>query len=331
MEKRMFRAVVAFFLCLLLAPPVLHAAPPSGSAVVTFGSFSEREGVLFVAEDQGFFRKYGLDVKLVHVRSGPIGLSALSAGESQFYNGSATGAILGAAAGGLDLVFVAGLINKLTGAFVVNPAIKTPEDLKGKNIGVQSMGGGIWMFTMLAFDHWGLDPKRDNINFRIIGDEAVLAQALANRVIDGSYMGYTFASILERQGFRILADCAKLGIPYQGTGIMARRSYIRAAPDTTEKLLRALIDAIKFIQEPANQAQATKSLAKGLRLSRVEDAAEGYGRMVTMYERRISPNVEGVRNAVRLLGSVNEKIGRLKAEDLIDDSFVKKLEQEGRF
>jgi NitT/TauT family transport system substrate-binding protein len=330
MEKRMFRAVVAFFLCLFLAP-VLHAAPLSGSAVLTFGSFSEREGALFVAEDQGFFRKYGLDVKLVHVRSGPVGLSALSAGESQFYNGSATGTILGAAAGGLDVVFVAGLINKLTGAFVVNPAIKTPEDLKGKNIGVQSMGGGIWMFTMLVFDHWGLDPKRDNINFRIIGDEAVLAQALANRVIDGSYLSYTFASILERQGFRILADCAKLDIPYQGTGIMARRSYLNAAPDTTEKLLRALIDAIKFIQEPANQARATKSLAKGLRLSRVEDAADGYGRMVTMYDRRISPNVEGVRNAVRLLGSVNEKIRRLKAEDLIDDSFVKKLEREGRF
>ena len=187
------------------------------------------------------------------------------------------------------------------------------------------------MFTMLVFDYWGLDPKRDNINFRVIGDESVLTQAIANRVIDGAYLSYTFASILERQGFRILADCAKLGIPYQGTGILARRSYINAAPDTAEKLLRALVDAISFIQEPANKAQATKSLAKGLHLPRVEDAAEGYGRMVGMFDRRIYPNIEGIRNAIRLLGTVNEKIRRLKAEDLVDDSFVKKLEQEGRF
>jgi hypothetical protein len=34
---------------------------------------------------------------------------------------------------------------------------------------------------------------------------------------------------------------------------------------------------------------------------------------------------------IRLLGKNNEKIRRLKAEDLVYDSFVKKLETEGRF
>jgi len=327
----MILAVIGFFLLLSFTPVSIRAASSPASAVVTFGSFSEREGALFVADDQGFFRKYGLDIKLVHVRSGPIGLSALSAGESQFYNGSATGTTLGASAGGLDAVFIAGLINKLTGAFVVNPVIKSPADIKGKNIGVQSMGGGIWMFTMLTLDHWGLDPKRDNINFRVIGDESVLAQALANRVIDGCFLSYTFASILERQGLRILADVEKLNIPYQGTGILARRSYVNSAADTTEKFLRALVEAMGFLQQPANKAETIKSLAKGLRLPRVEDAAEGYGRMITMYDRRIYPNLEGLRNAIRLLGTVNEKIRRLKAEDLVDDSFVRKLEREGRF
>lgn len=328
MKKKLVFLIVVFFICLSLGPPALHAVSPSGSVVLTFGSFSEREGALFVAEDQGFFRKYGLDLKLVHVRSGPVGLSALSSGESQFYNGSVTGTTLGAAAGGLDAVFIAGLINRLTGAFVVNPVIKTPADLKGRNIGVQSMGGGIWMFTMLTFDHWGLDPKRDNINLRVLGDETVLAQAVASRTVDGSYLSYTFASILERQGFRVLADCGKLGIPYQGTGIMARRSYVNAAPDTTEKLLRALAEAIAFIQEPANKARVIKSLAKGLHLPRAEDAAEGYARMANLYDRRISPNVEGIRNAIRLLGTVNEKIRRLKAEDLVDDRFAKKIYNE---
>lgn len=331
MANRAILPAIGFFLLFCVFPVETQAAPPSAATVVTFGSFSEREGALFVAEDQGFFRKYGLDVKLVHVRSGPIGLSALSAGETQFYNGSVTGTTLGAVAGGLDTVFIAGLVNKLTGAFVVNPAIKTPADLKGKNIGVQSMGGGIWMFTMLVFDHWGLDPKRDNINFRVIGDEAVLAQAVASRVIDGSYLSYTFASILERQGFRILADCAKLGIPYQGTGIMAKRSYVNAAPDVTEKFLRALVESIGFIQEPANKTRAMKSLAKGLHLSRAEDAAEGYERMAAMYDRKIYPNVEGIRNAIRLLGTVNEKIRRLKAEDLVEDRFIRKIESERGF
>src|SRR3990172_6905633 len=291
MRDQMIFAVIGFFLLLSFTPVSKKAAPPPASAVVTFGSFSEREGALFVADDQGFFRKYGLDIKLIHVRSGPIGLSALSAGESQFYNGSVTGATLGSNAGGLDAVFIAGLINKLTGAFVVNPVIKTPADLKGKNIGVQSMGGGIWMFTMLTLDYWGLDPKRDNINFRVIGDESVLAQAVANRVIDGCFLSYTFASILERQGFRVLADVGKLGIPYQGTGIIARRSFVNASPDVAERVLSALVEAIAFILEPNNKAAVMRSLAKGLRLPRFEDAAEGDERAITLYERRIYPNV----------------------------------------
>ena len=70
---------------------------------------------------------------------------------------------------------------------MVNPAIKTPSDLKGKNIGVQSMGGGIWMYTMLALDHWGLDPERDKIKFRVIGDQPVIVQALATGTIHGAF------------------------------------------------------------------------------------------------------------------------------------------------
>jgi hypothetical protein len=50
-----------------------------------------------------------------------------------------------------------------------------------------------------------------------------------------------------------------------------------------------------------------------------------------LYDRRIYPRVDGVRNVIRLLGATNEKIRRLKAEDLVDDRFVKKLEKEGRF
>jgi len=47
--------------------------------------------------------------------------------------------------------------------------------------------------------------------------------------------------------------------------------------------------------------------------------------------RRIYPTVEGVRNVIRLLGLTNEKIRKLKAEELVDDRVVRKLEKEGKF
>jgi NitT/TauT family transport system substrate-binding protein len=298
--------------------------------VITFASFNERTvGALLVAQDQGFFAKQDLDVKIVNVRSGPVSLAALAAGESNFHTGSSTGATLGAFAGGLDAVFVAGLVNRLTGTFMVAPTIKTPADLRKKRVGVQSMGGGLWMNAMLALDHWGLDPSRDNISFRIIGDESVVAQAIASGIVDGAYLSYTFASVLKRQGYRMLADLADLNIPYQSTGLMARRNFVQASPDVVEKVLRAVVEAIMFIQNPANKPAVMKTLAKGLRLDKVEETAEGYEVMRTLYERRIYPNVAGIRNVIRLLGPTNAKLANLKAENVVDDRIVKKLDQEG--
>lgn len=234
-------------------------------------------------------------------------------------------------AGGLDGVFVAGLVNRLTGTFVVHPQIKTPAQLKGRNIGVQSIGGGIWMITMLVLDHWGIEAKRDGINLRIVGDEAVLAQALATNLIEGTYLGYTFGALMKRQGFNVLADLASLKIPYQSTGVFVRRSFLKSSPETVEKVLRAMTQATAYIEKPENKTSVMTSLHKGLRLARFQDAEEGYELMRTLYERRIYPNAEGIRNAIRLLGTSNEKIRQLKAEDLVDDRLVRKLEKEGAF
>lgn len=331
MRTQSRRSILVLLLSLALTPQLSEAAAPFTRVMMTTGAFSEREGAVFVAQEQGFFRKYGLDVRFVHVRSGPVGMAALASGETQLHVGSVTGATLGAVAEGSDAVFVAGLINKLTGAIVVSPKIKSPSDLKGKALGVSSASGGSWVFTMLALEHWGLDPKRDGITIRIVGDDSVRAQAIMAETIDGAQMGYTFASKLTRQGYPMLADLAKLPIPYQGTGVITRRSFIASSPDTVESVLRGLVEAIAFIQEPSNKAAVMKSLARGLRLPRVEDAAQGYDSLVTFYERRIYPNVEGIRNLIRLLGPMNEKIRRLKAEDLVDDRFVRKFEKEGRF
>jgi len=326
-----FIARAGLLLALLLAAAPSFAATPLTRVVMTTGSFAEREGVVYVAQDQGFFKKYGIDLSFVQVRSGPVGMAALASGESQFHWGSVTAANLGAIAEGADIVFIAGFINKLTGAFVVNSKIKTPQEIKGKTLGVNSLSGGGWMFTMLALDHWGLDPKRDNIQIRALGSDGVRSDALSSGVIDGCQIGYTFASLLQNKGFRVLADLEKLPIAYQGSGMMARRAFVTSSPAVVENTLRGLLDAVAFIRNRENKAAVMKSLARGLRLSRVEDAEEGYNSIVDIYEKKIYPNTQGIANVIRLLGQTNEKVRRLKAEELVETSAVKKLEKEGRF
>ena len=147
---------ISFVLPVAAAIKTAEAAQLSTKVVMTTGSFSEREAAMYVAQDQGFFRRYGLDLTFVHVRNGPVGMAALAGGDTQLHEGSATGAVLGSAAEGTDLVFVAGLINKLIGNIMASPKVKTPSELKGKVIGVTSASGGSWMFTTLALEYWGL-------------------------------------------------------------------------------------------------------------------------------------------------------------------------------
>jgi len=331
MKIRSLFCFTALLLLYAIPDTALTASATPQRVVITPASFSEREGVLVVANHQGFFRKYNLDAQLVLMPNAPLALSALTAGDSQFYYGTTSGASLGAVLNGLDGVFVAAFINRLVGAFAVGRDIKTPADLKGKKIGVASLGGGNWMFTMLAFEHWGIDPKRDAITFRIIGDTGVRAQSIATGVIDGSLLGYTHASILRRQGYPILADVAELNIPFQDSGLFTRKSFLAQHPEIVESVLRALVEAIAFIQEPDNKTAVLKSLAQWLRLPKPDDALPGYDFMRKMYTRRIYPNLEGIRNAVRVLTLTNEKFGRLKAEELVDERIVRKLEREGLF
>ena len=328
-------ARLAFGTCLVLSFFVLPhsfagAATPNKKVIITFADLSERTGLVFVAKDQRLFEEGGLDVEVVQVRSGPIAISALAAGDAHFYSAPASGATIGAMASGLDVVFVAGIINKLDGYFVASPKIKTPSDLKGKTLGVQSMGGGIWMFTMMALDHWGLNPERDKIQFRVIGDQSVIAQAMTMGIVDGALLGYTFSKIAQSHGYSLLADLPKANIPYQHQGLLARRNLVESSHNLTEHTLRALIKAIGFIQDPTNKQAVMLSLTKWLRLSQMQGAEELYDRMKVLYDPRITPTKEGLQNALRVLGRINPKLGALKVEDLLDDRIARKLEKEGR-
>jgi NitT/TauT family transport system substrate-binding protein len=331
MNARFMQFLVVLLSLFLVGRTSVQAAAPLVKLVMTSGSASERDGVIYVAQDQGLFRKYGLDLTFVQVRNGPVAMSALSSGETQFHWGSVSGANLGAIAEGADLVFVAGFINRLSGMFVVNPQIKTPADLKGKSVAVNSLSGGGWIFSMLMLDYWGLAPERDKIQFRTLGEQAVMAQGVLSGTADAAFLGYTFGKMLQNKGFRVLADSEKLPIPYQGSGVIAKRSFLSSSPAVVENLLRALLDSVAFIRNPESKNQVTKSLARALRFKRIEDADEGYQSMVNLYEKKIYPSVDGIRNVIRLLGANNEKIRRLKAEDLVDDSAVRKMEKEGRF
>src|SRR5262249_58600211 len=128
MKIRLSFCLVA--LLLFITGQTFAASATPQKVVVTPASFSEREGMLIVAHHQGFFRKHNLDAQLVLMPNGPLALSALAGGDSQFYYGTTSGASLGAVLNGLDGVFVAGLLHQIVGGLGVAEGQQTPAGLQ---------------------------------------------------------------------------------------------------------------------------------------------------------------------------------------------------------
>jgi len=177
----------AIFLTLALLPFAvgfeIAAALAGPKIAISFAGINPRQTPLWIAQEQGFFSKHGVDADVVFIRTGPIQVAAVSSGATQLaYAGPAS--ILGAASSGTDLRMIASFTNRLTYTMIARPELKKAEDLRGKRFGVQAIGGSVWMGAVLGLEYLGLDQRRDNINILNIGDQTVLAQAMESGTID---------------------------------------------------------------------------------------------------------------------------------------------------
>jgi len=143
--------IVATFVCLyftFIGCAHLHAAAAKPRVVIAHAAMNFRVAPLWVAQDKGFFGKYGIDSEVVYMRGGPTLLSGMLSGD--IHVGWTASGIIAPVAEGADFVIVAGFNNRVTDELIVRPGIKRPEDLRGKRFGVQSIGGGGWMGVMLG-------------------------------------------------------------------------------------------------------------------------------------------------------------------------------------
>src|SRR5215813_7321649 len=180
----LMRILIQFLLIALLI--IIQAFAVFGQSrskvIIGYASMSSVATTLWVAQDKGFFAKNNIDVQTVFIPGSPTLVASLNTGDLQFgYTGGT--ATLGAAVGGLDVKILAAFSNYVQNDLVVRPEIKVPADLKGKRIGVTSIGGTGWMAAMLALEQVGLNPERDKILLAAFGDQRVITQALETGTI----------------------------------------------------------------------------------------------------------------------------------------------------
>jgi ABC-type nitrate/sulfonate/bicarbonate transport system substrate-binding protein len=185
------------------------------------------------------------------------------------------------------------------------------------------------MYSMLALERLGLEPKRDNITFLPIGDPVTMAHALETGRIDAVVLDPVLSRGLMNKGFSILLDLFEAKVSFPGLGLGVTRAYLEQNDSTVERIVTALTESLAFIQVPANKPIVLKSMMKNLRMTDRVATENGYQDQVLTLNRKPYPSLEGLRNAQRLMALQNPKIATVKIEGLIDSRFVRMLDENG--
>jgi NitT/TauT family transport system substrate-binding protein len=300
--------------------------PQTASIKVMYASLAGSNVPIWIAQEQGFYRKYGLDADVSYA-TGNRPTLALVAGEVDFISSAAT-ASLPAAVAGSDLVFLAGATNVSPLEIFATPQITRPEELRGKRLGITTFGSATDAGARFALSRWGLEPGRD-VTVLQLGAQNELLAALSSGSIDAVVLSDPTTFAASKAGFPRLVKLRDLGMSVQHVAIISRRSFTDAHPDVTERFLRAYGDAIRYLF--TNREGTIAVMAKYLKDMDPDLMDEAYTSLLEIIPRVPYPTTEGIKVALDELGQTDERASQLTAQDVIDTRFVEKLDREGFF
>ncbi len=285
---------------------------------------------LWVAKDRKFFERHGLDVQLILVNSGSLVAQMFAAGELQI-TANAPASLVNLVASGEKISFFLGLSNTTPFSVITQPQIRRAEDLKGKKIGTARFGGSSHISALIALEHLGLDLKRDKITLIQTGVDPDRMAALDAKAIDAGMLQRVATKVMTGKGFYNLLNMHAAKIHYQNTGLAMKREYAAQNPRAVDGLNRAMIEAYGFIFHKENKQPVKEIIARNLRLPKVEAAEDFYLEALEELDRKPYPTLDGMRIVIKYVAEQNPKVAGMKAEDIVDQSWLKRLDGEGFF
>jgi NitT/TauT family transport system substrate-binding protein len=225
---------------------------------------------VFIAAEEGFFKKRGLDVELKFIPLNSTIPAAVQADSLQI-GGPTPSVFLQAVDGGLDHVVLAGggMTSKaLTGFGLVARAgsgIKTAQDCVGKKIGVPGLGA----FLHVTFRGWlksqGVDYRKVNFveaSFPQHGD------LLRGGTVDAVVSADPFMSRITDSGMGYVASYYSTFLPDGEPTIVytARRDWAQKNAASARAFQQAVQEAAAFIAKPANDGKVRAAIGKYIKL-----------------------------------------------------------------
>jgi NitT/TauT family transport system substrate-binding protein len=295
---------------------------------IGMGAFSPTNSAIWVAEERGYFKKHGLEVEAIFIGGGAArGVNALLAGDIQFATAGG-GAVITSALKGADVVMVAAQNNKGVHRILVRPEIDTPEAIKGKKIAITTFGSSSHSVLTMVLDVWKIRP--DELQILQVGSSPTMLISMQKKLVDGAVLTDPSYFIAEDNGFRVIADLAKMNIQYLQSMIVSTRSYLRANRDQATRVLRAYVEGIAYFKK--NKKESVQIILKKMRMNadQAKYAERTYDQYANLYYDRIPyPSPTGIKTVLESLARDNPKAKGADPSSFVDASILKSLEDSG--
>jgi NitT/TauT family transport system substrate-binding protein len=278
----------------------------------------------WIAKEAKIFEKNGLDVEPVLLRGSGQTSQAMVSG-SLFASSVAQPAVMLADLNGADLVNVAHGIAAQGSKLMVRPEIRRLEDLKGKKIGISSLGSAGDLLFGYVLRKYGIDTNRE-VFWLAVGNTAERLQALVSGAVDAADLTFPADLQAERKGFRILLD-AKKEIVYPTASVVTRRKTIREDRDTVMRFVRSYVEGIAFLKQ--NKEFSQKVLAKYLRTSDPEYLEGAYTIFKQDFIAAPYPITKGLEAIYDIVAFRRPEIRNHPPEEFVDTSLVAELDKSG--
>jgi len=310
--KLLFVPLVVF-----LFASVLHAAE---KIRIGFREFNSSTFTLPMAQIKGFFHEEGLQAELIRIRSA-VALPALTSGEIDYH--TVVAPAVTAALRGIPVRVVACFTPGLTTAIIARPEIKTVQDLKGKIIGLNSIGGGLESTVRLMLKYYGLDPDKD-VKFLATGGIETRFAALKQGLTVAT-AGSTPADYLGKKfGYVVLARAYDL-FSYLNTGLVASLKKIKESPDQLKRVIRAGIKANRYILQ--NREGTIQVMMQWMRVDR-DTATATYDGPVKSFNDDGSVSDAGLRIALDESRKATNTTREVAVSEVADFSMLREAQRE---
>ena len=204
------------------------------------------------AVNRGYFKGQGLDVQLITVRQSDVIIAATVSGGLNFMDIIPT-AIL-ASVRGLPIKTIGVVLKSAPYVLVGHAGLRCVADLKGKRIGVSSVGGMSAYLVREILVRNGVNPDRE-VTFLAVGGTSARSAALFGGTIDAALVVAPEDYVLERKGYKRLLFTSDFA-NYPLSGVAASDDFLSRNKPMAVSFLKALVEGARFARQNKGDAVA---------------------------------------------------------------------------